>query len=180
MPPIEPPDHVVADGDSIDLGEGRSLVVLHTPGHEQAHICLRDTRTRILFSGDHILPRISPVVMYTGDTPDPLGEYMTSLERLLGMGIGLTYPAHGNLIDQGNERAHQILLHHKRRLSDMADLVSRADTDAWSVVAKSFRPNLGPTDSRLAFLETVSHLEHLRLSGRIGQAVQGGRILYQG
>lgn len=179
MPPIEYPDQVVADGDSIDLGDGRSLVVLHTPGHEQTHICLRDSRTGILFSGDHILPRISPVVMYTEETADPLGEYMTSLERLIGMGVGLTYPAHGSLIDHGDERAHQILLHHRRRLSDMVDLVSRADTDAWSVVGKSFRPNLGPTDSRLAFLETVSHLEHLRLSGRVGQTVSRGRILYQ-
>ncbi|HET9258604.1 MAG TPA: MBL fold metallo-hydrolase [Acidimicrobiia bacterium] len=179
MPFIEQPDHLLSDGDSIDLGEGRSLVVVHTPGHEQAHICLRDSRTGILFSGDHILPRISPVVMYNQDTADPLGDYMASLERLIGMGIGLTYPAHGTLIDRGDERAHQILLHHRRRLSDMADLVARADIDAWNVVTRSFRPNLDPTDSRLAFLETVSHLEHLRLSGRIGQVDSGGRILYQ-
>ena len=34
------------------------------------------------------------------------------------------------------------------------------------VMLKSFRPNLTPLEARLAFLETVSHLEHLRMTGR--------------
>lgn len=179
MPLIDPPDHVVSDGDDIDLGGDRHLTVLHTPGHEQAHICLRDSRTGILFSGDHILPRISPVIMYDQDTEDPLGEYMESLDRLIAMGIGLTYPAHGTLIDRGDERARQILLHHHRRLRDMDDLVETADTTAWAVMTRSFRPNLSPTDARLAFLETVSHLEHLRLTGQIGREDRDGTLFYR-
>jgi glyoxylase-like metal-dependent hydrolase (beta-lactamase superfamily II) len=179
MPIIDPPDHVVDDGDEIDLGNGRRLVVVHTPGHEQAHICLRDSRTGVLFSGDHILPRISPVIMYNQDTDDPLGDYMRSLDKLIAMNIGLTYPAHGTLIDQGGERALQILLHHRRRLHDMADLVGQGAVTAWSVMTKSFRPNLGPIDARLAFLETVSHLEHLRISGRIEHLDRDGLVLYQ-
>lgn len=179
MPLIDPPDHVVADGDEIELGGGRSLVVIHTPGHEPAHICLRDSRTGVFFSGDHVLPRISPVIMYDEDEGDPLGHYMKSLERLIVMGIGLTYPAHGTLIDQGHERARQILLHHERRLRDMADLVAEADTTAWSVMARSFRPNLSPTQARLAFLETVSHLEHLRLTGLIGLEDRDGMMFYR-
>lgn len=178
MPLIDPPDHVVEDGDEIDLGHGRALSVVHTPGHEQAHICLRDTRTGVLFSGDHVLPRISPVIMYDEDVGDPLGDYIDSLHRLLTLGIGLTYPAHGTLIDRGDERARQILLHHDRRLRDMAELVAEGDTTAWTVVTKSFRPNLSPTDARLAFLETISHLEHLRLRGRIEMVDRDGRVFY--
>jgi len=179
MPPIEPPDHTVEDGDTIDLGEARSLEVLHTPGHEPAHISLRDSRTGILFSGDHILPRISPVIMYDLDFEDVLGDYLNSLQRLITLEVGITYPAHGTLIDQGDERARQILLHHDRRLLDMADLVREADTTAWEVMLKSFRPNLDPLQSRLAFLETISHLEHLRLSGRIRDMEQDGKVVYR-
>jgi hypothetical protein len=32
---------------------------------------------------------------------------------------------------------------------------------------RSFRPNLTPLEARLAFLETISHLEHLKLVGKI-------------
>jgi glyoxylase-like metal-dependent hydrolase (beta-lactamase superfamily II) len=179
MPVIDPPDHVVADGDDIDLGAGRRLSVVHTPGHEPAHICLRDSRTGILFSGDHVLPRISPVIMYDLDIGDPLGDYMASLDRLLALGIGITYPAHGTLIEKGDERVRQILLHHDRRLRDMADLVAEGDTTAWEVMVESFRPNLSPTDARLAFLETVSHLEHLRLEGRIDLEDRDGKAIYR-
>lgn len=179
MPLIDPPDHTVADGDHIDLGDGRSLEVLHTPGHEPAHICLRDSRTGILFSGDHILPRISPVIMYDEDMVDPLGDYLSSLRRLLELGIGITYPAHGTLIDRGDERARQILLHHARRLADMADMVRRGDSSAFEVMLASFRPNLSPIQARLAFLETVAHLEHLRLTGRIQGVERGGQVTYR-
>jgi glyoxylase-like metal-dependent hydrolase (beta-lactamase superfamily II) len=167
MPPIQPPDHTVADGERIDIGHGRWLEVVHTPGHDSAHICLRDSRTGILFAGDHILPRISPVIMWDEGLGDPLGDYLESLQRLLAMEIQLTYPAHGTLIEHGGERARQILLHHDRRLLDMAELVRAGDSSAWEVMLRSFRPNLTLLETRLAFLETVSHLEHLRLTGTV-------------
>ena len=105
MPLIDRPDHTVVDGERIDIGGGRWLEVIHTPGHEPAHICLRDPRTGILFSGDHVLPRISPVIMWDEDLGDPLGNYLASLQKLLGMSPRVTYPAHGTLIDRGDERA---------------------------------------------------------------------------
>ncbi len=179
MPLIEGPDHTLRDGDEIPLSGSRRLEILHTPGHEPAHICLRDSRTGILFSGDHILPRISPVIMYDLDLGDVLGDYLDSLQKLIAVRIGLTYPAHGTVIEHGDERARQILLHHDRRLLDMAELVREQDTTAWEVMLESFRPNLDPIQARLAFLETVSHLEHLRLSGRIQVDEQDDQLIYR-
>jgi glyoxylase-like metal-dependent hydrolase (beta-lactamase superfamily II) len=179
MPTIDTPDHTVVDGDTIDLGGGRWLEVIHTPGHEQAHICLRDSRTGVFFSGDHVLPRISPVVMWDEGLDDPLGMYLASLQKLLGLDLKVTYPAHGTLIDRGDERARQILLHHDRRLLDMAELVRSRDATAWDVMLRSFRPNLTPIEARLAFLETVSHLEHLTLSGRLSSEQRDGVVVYR-
>jgi len=167
MPLITPPDHTVRDGGQIDIGDGRWLEVIHTPGHDSAHICLRDSRTGVLFSGDHILPRISPVIMWDDGLGDPLGDYLVSLQRLLAMDIEVTYPAHGTLMENGDERAKQILLHHDRRLLDMTEVILDRDSTAWEVMLRSFRPNLTPLEARLAFLETISHLEHLKLVGKI-------------
>jgi glyoxylase-like metal-dependent hydrolase (beta-lactamase superfamily II) len=179
MPLIDPPDHVVVDGQQIDIGGNRSLQVVHTPGHAPAHICLRDSRTGIFFSGDHVLPRISPVIMYEEELGDLLGAYIDSLQKLLRIGIGLTYPAHGSIIEHGDERTRQILLHHDRRLHDMADLVREADTTAWEVMRKSFRPHLDEVQTRLAFLETVAHLEHLRETGRVRVEQRDQTIVYR-
>lgn len=178
MPILDPPDHVVADGDRIDLGRGRQFQVLHTPGHDDAHICLRDSRTGILFSGDHILPRITPVVPYDPDIPDVLADYIQSLRRLIALQVGVTYPAHGTLIARGDERAHQILLHHDRRLLDMMELVRREDSSAFEVMLKSFRSDLSALQIRLAMLETIAHLEHLRLQGRISATERDGVVVY--
>jgi glyoxylase-like metal-dependent hydrolase (beta-lactamase superfamily II) len=49
--PDRPPDRSLADGLSLAVG-GRSLDVLHTPGHSPGGCCLYDTDDAVLFSGD--------------------------------------------------------------------------------------------------------------------------------
>lgn len=178
MPTIDPPDRPMDDGDHLTLNEGRHLEVIHTPGHDRSHICIRDSKTGIIFSGDHVLPRISPVIMHDFDGADALGDYISSLRKLIDRGISTTYPAHGDIVERGDERVRQILLHHDRRLLDMATLVGEGVKTAWEVMLKSFRPNLDPLQARLAFLETVAHLQHLELTGRIVAETRGERIFY--
>ncbi len=180
MPLIDPPDLVVDDGDTLDLGSGRYLEVLHTPGHEPSHICLRDSLTGTVFSGDHVLPRISPVIMFDEDFDDVLGDYLHSLRRLLEVPIGLTYPAHGTLIERGAARVEQILLHHDRRLSQMADRARQEAQTAWEMVGGIFRPHLNPMEQRLALRETVAHLEYLRLREVLAARDRDGVLWYQG
>ncbi|MEO5873706.1 MAG: MBL fold metallo-hydrolase, partial [Streptosporangiaceae bacterium] len=54
-------DRPVRDGDLIDL-PGRSLRVIWTPGHSPGHICLHLEDRDVLFTGDHVLPEITPHV----------------------------------------------------------------------------------------------------------------------
>lgn len=180
MPLIDPPDQIVADGDTLQIGTGRVLEVLHTPGHEPSHICLRDSLTGVVFSGDHVLPRITPVIMFDEEYDDVLGDYLTSLRRLLTVPIGITYPAHGSIIERGAARVEQLLVHHERRLSEMEDRTRQTTQTAWSLVGAAFRPNLSPIEQRLALRETVSHLEFLRLRGRLGTDDRNGVVWYRG
>ena len=179
MPPIGPPDAVVADGDRIDLGRGRFLEVLHTPGHEPSHICLRDSLTGILFSGDHVLPRITPVIMHDPESEDALGDYLESLQRLLELRIGLTLPAHGTIVERGSQRVEQIALHHDRRLTGMVDVVARGPSTSWRVMSEVFRPHLTPLEQRLALRETVAHLEHLRIHARLSSFEEDDVVWYR-
>lgn len=179
MPPIQQPDQVVEDGDSIPIDRGRRLEVMHTPGHEPAHICLHDSRTGALFSGDHILPRITPFVGYDELYDDVLGDFLESLRRIEQLGLGTTYPAHGSLIDHGSARAEQLILHHHRRLAGMLEVVEPGGTTAWQVMERVFRPHLGPSEQRLALRETIAHLEHLRLAGQVHVLTGSGAVRYR-
>ena len=154
------PKHVVSDGDLIAIDADRSLEVLHTPGHEEAHICLIDSRTGVLFSGDHVLPRITPVVLHDPHS-DRLGTYTSSLQRIEDLGLGLTYPAHGTVIERGSLRARQIILHHERRLGGIVQELRHGPKTAWEILEAIFRPNLLVFEKRLAFSETMAHLAHL-------------------
>jgi len=173
-----PPSEPVADYDRITVDGERWLTVVYTPGHELSHICLLDSATGALFSGDHVLPRITPVVMYGREEPDPLGTYIQSLARIEEMGIATTYPAHGSILDRGSLRARQIILHHERRLGAMAHAVRQRPKTAWQLVGEIFRPHLDPLQERMAFAETLAHLEYLRLRDELIRSDEGGAWHY--
>lgn len=159
-PVVPKPTHLVSDNDQLVLSGERALEVLHTPGHDDAHICLLDSRTGVLFSGDHVLPRITPVVFYDSES-DRLGTYIESLQRIEDLNLGLTYPAHGTVIEQGSLRARQIILHHERRLGGIVQELRHGPKTAWAILESIFRPNLIGVEQRLAFGETMAHLAHL-------------------
>ena len=76
------------------LYEGSELdgwSVLELPGHADGHIgFLRDG---VLIGGDHLLARITPAVgLYPESRPDPLGDYLASLERTAELGLRIVYP----------------------------------------------------------------------------------------
>jgi glyoxylase-like metal-dependent hydrolase (beta-lactamase superfamily II) len=168
------PTHPVEDGHLIPLSPTRNLEVIFTPGHQANQVCLRDSRTGRLFSGDHVLPRISPFIPYTGEEHDHLGAYLGSLDRIVELDATETYPGHGPNIERGSARAHQIRLHHHRRLDAMLEVLTERPQTPWHVMQSVFRPNLSFLEERLAFQETMAHLEHLRRTGRVRRTLVEG------
>ena len=53
--------------------------VLETPGHAPSHVCLHQPEQRVLITGDHLLGRVSQY-FDVGYTPDPIGEFLHSLD----------------------------------------------------------------------------------------------------
>ena len=89
---IEPDRELVA-GVSLDtdLGVWR---VYETPGHAPSHVCLFQAERRLLISGDHVLGRISLYFDY-GWTPDPIGEFLRSLDVVDELDARLALSGHG-------------------------------------------------------------------------------------
>ena len=87
------PTRLLRDGDQIDLG-GRSLRVIHTPGHTPDSICLFDERAGALFGGD----TINTGAIY-GHMPDSsLEAFTASTARLAEMAsdVRAVYVAHAS------------------------------------------------------------------------------------
>ena len=87
------PDRELVSGVSVesDLGE---WVVYETPGHSPSHVCLFQPERRLLISGDHLLGRISLYFEF-GYSPNPVGEFLSSLDVVERLGARLCLAGHG-------------------------------------------------------------------------------------
>lgn len=86
------PSRILNDGDAIELG-GRTVEVIHTPGHSPGHMCFWEPRKGYLLSGDLIYKG----TLYANyPSTDPV-EYLKSVKRLAGLPVKRLFPAHYSL-----------------------------------------------------------------------------------
>ena len=162
------------------LYEGSELdgwQVLELPGHADGHLgFLRDG---VLVGGDTLLDPISPAVgLYPESRPDPLGDYLRSLERLAALAPRLVLPGHGEPIADAAGRARELVEHHRRRLDETAAALGAAPCTAFDVSHALFGRELSPTHRRFAVAETLSHLERLVREGRAHRVEHVGTVTY--
>ena len=76
--------HVLGDGDKIDLGDGRTLRAIDSPGHAKHHLGLLDSVSGLLFAGDAVGVRLPDGGVLRPATPPPdfdLDLALTSLRK---------------------------------------------------------------------------------------------------
>lgn len=168
--PLPLPERIehVEEGDEVWLA-GSPWEVQWTPGHEWGHIALFRASDRVVISGDTLLGKITPHVGYTIDPPDPLGMFLDTLDGLARLDPAFVLPGHGRSFDEGAERAAATRRHHEQRLRRCMEILQhRGPTTGLDVAREIFGPrNLMFFHERLALSETLSHLEYLRLRGRV-------------
>ena len=142
-------------GDDVDGWE-----VLHLPGHADGHLAL--LREGLLVAGDTLLGSISPTVgLYPDSRPDPLADYLTSLERIVELAPRIALPGHGELIDDPAGRSRELIAHHAERLEQTVAALDGQPQSAYDVSMSIFPEPLSPTLRRFALAETRAHLEYL-------------------
>jgi glyoxylase-like metal-dependent hydrolase (beta-lactamase superfamily II) len=151
--------------------------VLELPGHADGHIgFLRDG---VLIGGDHLLARITPAVgLYPESRPDPLGDYLGSLERVAELGLRVVHPGHGEPIEDPAARAWEIVEHHRRRLDAVAAALGGEPRSGFDVSHAVFGDNLSPQQRRFAVAEALSHLERLVREGRAARTGDARNVTY--
>jgi len=189
-PPVDlthwaPPDEWIDDGAEIVVGEGESLRRLRavaTPGHTRGHVVFADEAADLLFSGDHVLPRITPSIALEPDPPaNPLADFLTSLELMRSRPDAAMLPAHGAVGMRVHERVDELIAHHGVRLDASLAAVREGRSTAYEVAAvlpwtrrATALADLDPFNTMLATLETASHLEVLVERGVLRRTGQDG------
>lgn len=179
----EEPDHWLLDGAVVPAGQ-RSLTAVTTPGHTRGHLVFHDPRGAVMFTGDHVLPHITPSIGFeAAPVAQPLRDFLDSLRRLRALPDARMLPAHGPVSPSVHARVDELLAHHDARLAATAAQVARGRDSAASVAAgltwtrrERTLAELDPFNRMLAVLETKAHLDLLELQGVLtGEEVDGVR-----
>ena len=161
------PDFQLRNGEQSPL-DGTGLEVIETPGHCPGHICLSDSSRGLLFSGDHILPRITPHTAepMVGLLPDPVGAYLASLDAVLRVGEPEVCPAHEYRFRGLEARVSALRGHVELRLHEVATAIDAGHGDSIWNLAKHVswtRPweQLSGINLHLALTECASLFAHV-------------------
>ena len=91
---------------------GIALRAIDTPGHASNHVCYLLEPLGMLFSGDHVLDGVSPVIL----SPDgDMAQYLEALRRLLGYPLASIAPAHGRVLSEPAQVIQALIAHRLQR-----------------------------------------------------------------
>lgn len=182
------PDIVLYGGETI-THDSFNFRVIPSPGHSPGHICLYDEERRILISGDHILPGITPNIGVNPQSGEnPLGQYLASLEEMKELDVSIVLPGHEAPFTKYRQRIDQLIRHHRQRNETILKALGKEARSAGEIARgmawgrKARKPNwyeLGPWDKRMSVLETLSHLEEMRARGQVERFTRQDTIYYK-
>lgn len=167
------PTVLLDDGDTLALA-GRDVRVIATPGHTPGHICLADVDDRVVLTGDHVLPRITPNVGLgaADDNRNALRHYYESLDAMAPWDGFEVCPAHEYRFRGLAERANDLRAHHEQRAQEILDVLAVAPSlTVWQIAQRLTWSRgwdgLDGVNLRSALSETAAHLEHLAGGGEL-------------
>jgi len=194
--------HALDTSEGLLIG-GRRWRLLEYGGHSDGHLLLYDEADQLMLCGDHVLMKITPNIgIWTQTDPNPLGNFIASLETLRELPVRLALPGHKTLIHDWRGRIEELLAHHEERLQvtlqavqagrhtpyEVSTMLSPLVQTALAVQAGRHTPyevSLAIFDSarftahewRFALAEGLAHLDHLDHRGEIVRSEE--RAWYQ-
>jgi glyoxylase-like metal-dependent hydrolase (beta-lactamase superfamily II) len=151
--------HVLTDGETIEIGPGRTLTTVDSPGHAKHHLGLHDSESGILFAGDAVGVRLPDGGVLRPATPPAdfdLDQAVTSLRKFRARNPAGVALAHYGLLPDPLEmldEAEGILRH----WAEVAERAWRAGDDIADALEKEFASDFDGIDPQhRAKLETLN------------------------
>jgi glyoxylase-like metal-dependent hydrolase (beta-lactamase superfamily II) len=176
------PDVLMEDGDKPEV-PGWDLQAIWTPGHSPGHVCFWEAGNRLMLSGDHVLPRITPNISFHPQAGDnPLGDFLKSLDKVGGYEAEEVLPAHEHRFVGLQDRVDELKNHHEQRFQEAIAAIKSGTDTAWGIAEhlKWSRPwnRIEGFMRRAAVSETLAHLRALEERGVL-RPVEGEPVLWE-
>jgi glyoxylase-like metal-dependent hydrolase (beta-lactamase superfamily II) len=160
------PDRDLLPGVEVETDVG-VFGVHETPGHAPSHVVLHDRERGLLLSGDHLLGRVSLYYDY-GYTPDPAGEFLSSLDVVDALDARLCLSGHGRPF-------RDVHAHVEANRTAVAERIERVRTGLREGPRTAFElvpalvgeTELTPMLVNWALSEVLSYLRHLERQGAV-------------
>ncbi|WP_372734667.1 MBL fold metallo-hydrolase [Nocardioides sp.] len=180
----EYPDSWLERDHEIQVG-ARTLDAVETPGHTPGHFVFADQSAGLLFSGDHVLPTITPSIGFTFPAEEqPLGDFMGSLAKVRALPDLKILPAHGPVAPSSHTRVDELLAFHEHRLAQCARALTQvrnsaevAATLGWTRHETAY-DKLDEFSRGMAAMETKAHLDLLVARGQATRSVDGDAVAW--
>jgi glyoxylase-like metal-dependent hydrolase (beta-lactamase superfamily II) len=160
------PDRELLPGVEVETDLG-TWQVYETPGHAPSHVVLHQAERGLLVSGDHLLGRVSLYYDF-GYSPDPAGEFLSSLDVVDGLDVQLILSGHGRPV----RGARELIAANRRAVADRLERIRHALSDgprkAFDVVPEMLDVELpGPMMIGWGLTEALCYLNHMQLHGEV-------------
>jgi glyoxylase-like metal-dependent hydrolase (beta-lactamase superfamily II) len=159
------PQQLPADGERLLLGDDR-LTAIHTPGHASNCVCYLLEREQLLFTGDHVLEGVSPVIL----PPDgDMSAYIRSLDKLRSHDFERIAPGHGGVMERGKEVLAALRAHRLAREEKVLRSLQRLDGATLDQLVPVVYDDVAADRHVWARLTLEAHLIKLARDSRAGE-----------
>jgi glyoxylase-like metal-dependent hydrolase (beta-lactamase superfamily II) len=160
------PQDLPEDGERLSVGDCQ-LIAIHTPGHASNCVCYLLERERLLFTGDHVLEGVSPVIL----PPDgDMSAYLQSLDRLASYDFERIAPGHGGVMERGKEILAALRAHRLAREAKALRALERLGAATLDELTPAVYDDVAVERHRWARLTLQAHLIKLAREGRAIEA----------
>jgi glyoxylase-like metal-dependent hydrolase (beta-lactamase superfamily II) len=165
---IAAPDRDLLPGVEVETDLG-TWQVHETPGHAPSHVVLHQPEGKLLISGDHLLGR-TVLFFDHGHSPDPVGEFLASLDEVEPLDVNLCLPGHGRPFRDPEAKIAEARRQVGELLGKTRDALGDGEKTGFEIVAEIVGAgNVNTPVSAWVLQIVLSCLDHMAILGEVAK-----------
>ncbi len=163
---IVEPDRDLLPGVEVETDLG-TWQVHETPGHAPSHVVLHQPERKLMISGDHLLGR-TVLFFDHGHSPDPVGEFLGSLDEVEPLEVDLCLPGHGRPFRDPKAKIAEARRQVEELLDKTREALRAGERTGFEIVAEIVgAENVNTPVSAWVLQIVLSCLDHLVILGEV-------------